>query len=201
MAYLSKAATSLLGACVLIVALSIPVLAAMHTPITRATSHASTQESGKIKEDAFLHILTIANRMVLARYPQAQFYEAEGTPRNGRGMTERGVIQWLFVFNDPSTTPNSTINLQFQDGHLGRIQHISSPFLEDQVIKLPLRTGLHEAVKLLRKYYDTPFTAVTVRFPLVLKETEPYYIFSLSDVHLNVFVGVYSHKISTEATS
>ncbi|GLV60159.1 hypothetical protein KDH_69810 [Dictyobacter sp. S3.2.2.5] len=199
MAYLSKVATSLLGACALLFMLSVPGFAATHTPTTMATYHTPKHASWKIKEGAFLCILTAANRIVLASYPQAQFYEAQGTPQNGRGIVAQDVNQWLFVFNNPATIPNSTIKLPFQDDHFGEIEYIQGPFVEDQVINLPLPTGLDEAITLLRQHYDTPFSTVTVRFPLAREKTEPYYIFGLPDVRLWVFVGIYSHNVTTAA--
>ncbi|GCE20983.1 hypothetical protein [Dictyobacter kobayashii] len=198
MAYLPKTFTSLLGACTLLIMLSVPGFAATRTPATQTTPHISTQGKWNINNDAFLRILATANRMVLASYPEAQFYEAEGTPQNNSGMTAQDVNQWLFIFNNPATTPNSTLELPYQNGQFGAIKSVAEPFLEDLVITLPPATGLNEAVKLLRQHYTAPFTAVTLRFPLGPTQTEPFYIFSLPDEHVWVFVGTNTHTISTE---
>jgi hypothetical protein len=44
--------------------------------------------------------------LVFAAYPTAQFYEADNFNASAPGS------QWRFVFNDPSTTPNSTIIIE-----------------------------------------------------------------------------------------
>ena len=72
-------------------------------------------------ESTFLDMLNEANAIVQKSYPGAEFYEADlnlqmaGSP-------------WQFVFNDPSTKPNSTVILK---NYMGKFQlppqHVDSP--------------------------------------------------------------------------
>ena len=142
----------------------------------------------------FLAMLNEANAIVQADYPGAQFYEADlniqmaGSP-------------WRFVFNDPSTKPNSTVILK---NYLGQFQlpptHIDQPWLEDRVIPLPINLDLATAEQLARNAgYSGNITQITLRWPLYPGVYEPSYIFTMPVEGGWVFVGVYDHKVSFES--
>lgn len=139
--------------------------------------------------DAFLEGLKEANRLVLASYPQARFYEASR-------QVELLGSPWQFVFNDPSTSPNSTIIIeQFEQG-FGKPRHIDSPWLGDRVIALPISLGLDEAYALCDKHGCTGTAGwATLRFILYPKITEPMYIVTMPAERRRCFVGVRTRTV------
>lgn len=147
-------------------------------------------------DSTFLDMLNEANAIVQQSYPGAEFYEADldlGMPGS----------PWQFVFNDPSTQPNSTVILK---NYMGQIelppQHVDSPWLEDRIIPLPIKLDLEQAEKLAQ---DAGWTGnivyINLRWPLYPGANEPYYIFGIPSQGVHVFVGVYSHEVTTSPLS
>lgn len=139
----------------------------------------------------FLDMLNQANQIVQKSYPGAQFYEASLN-------IEMAGSPWRFVFNDPSTSPNSTVILK---NYMGQFQlppqHVDQPWLEDRVIPLPINLDLATAEQLARQAgYSGNISAITLRWPLYPGEYEPYYIFAMPVEGGWVFVGVYDRKVS-----
>lgn len=139
----------------------------------------------------FLDMLNQANAIAQQYYPGSQFYEADlniqlaGSP-------------WRFVFNDPSTSPNSTVIVK---NYLGQFQlppqHVDQPWLEDRVIPLPISLDLAVAEQLARNAgYSGNITMITLRWPLYPGVNEPSYIFTMPAEGGWVFVGVYSRRVS-----
>lgn len=142
--------------------------------------------------DSFLEMLYEAQAIVVAKYPGATFYEASlniamtGSP-------------WQFVFNDPSTVPNSTVILS---NYMGNFQlppkHYDSPWGGDRTIKLPIPLGLEEAEELARAAgYTGAIVNITLRWPLVALSIEPLYAFAVPSQGVHVFVGVYTRRVTT----
>jgi hypothetical protein len=141
--------------------------------------------------DVFLEYLTEANKLVTARYPSAQFYEAD--------LSHAGLpgAQWRFVFNDPSTAPNSTVIIKRLEQGFGEPQHIDEPWLEDRVIQLPVKLGLEEARALCQtRGCGGQVTAITLRYPLYPGVKEPSYILTMSAAGRRCWVGVNSREVS-----
>lgn len=141
----------------------------------------------------FLAMLNEANAIVQGDYPGAQFYEAHLN-------IEMAGSPWRFVFNDPSTTPNSTVILK---NYLGQFQlppeHIDSFWVGDRVIPLPINFDLDTAIQLARNAgYTGNITQITLRWPLYPGVYQPSYIFTMPTAGGWVFVGVYDHKVSLE---
>jgi hypothetical protein len=154
----------------------------------------------------FLDILNEAYKKVLAAYPNAQFYEADGYPDSSGGTKSDDVQTWRFVYNIPPGSKecpdvpyNTTVMLRYDKGSWGKLDHICEPWLEDVVIPLPIKMDLIEAIILMSKAgYTDPFTSVTLRWPLYPGVNEPYYIFGMPSKGVWVFVGVYDKKVHTE---
>jgi hypothetical protein len=139
----------------------------------------------------FLAVLDEANRIVRQQYPQAQFYEASRT------LTVMG-NPWRFVFNDPSTSPNSTVIIKWFGNEFGKPEHVDQPWLEDRVIPLPIKLDLSEAIKLAENAgYSGTITNQTLRWPLYPGSDQPYYILAMPDHGAWVFVGVNDRKVTT----
>lgn len=156
----------------------------------------------------FLDILNEANKKVLAKYPNAQFYEADGYPE-GNGTNPDDVQTWRFVYNIPAGSKecpdvpyNTTVMLRYIKGTWGNLDHVCEPWLEDVVIPLPIKMDLKDAIILMQKAgYTAPFNSVTLRWPLYPGVKEPSYIFGIPSQKVWVFVGVYSKKVHTEPMS
>ena len=142
----------------------------------------------------FLKMLDTGHAIVLKEFPQAQLYEADWN----RGQPEL----WRFVYNDPATAPNSTIILNNVKGQFEPPRHIDSPWLEDRVIPFPVPMNLSVAEALAKKAgFDGDIAAITLRWPLYPESHEPCYILGIPSQHVHVFVGVYTHQVSTSPLS
>lgn len=139
--------------------------------------------------DAFLGYLAGADQLVTAKYPEAQFYEADKFNVNLPGSP------WRFVFNDPSTRPNSTVIIERFDQGFGEPRHIKEPWLGDRVIKLPISLGLAEAQALCQKIgCQGTVETIVLRYPLYPGVKEPFYIFTMPAQGRRCWVGVRSHE-------
>lgn len=141
---------------------------------------------------SFLDMLNEANAIVTADYPGATFYEANLN-------VEMAGSPWQFVFNDPNTVPNGTVML---NNYMGNFQlppkHYNAPWGGDRPIKLPIPMSLEEAEYLAKNAgYTGNIAVITLRWPLTAGSTEPLYIFGIPSQDVHVFVGVYSHKVTT----
>ncbi|HEV3321122.1 MAG TPA: hypothetical protein VG147_02905 [Solirubrobacteraceae bacterium] len=143
--------------------------------------------------DTLLEYLEEANKLVLAKYPKAQFYEADNLTGDALGS------QWQFVFNDPSTSPNSTVIIERLERGFGEPRHIPHPWLGDRVIKLPIHRGLGEA----RERCDNSkcggyASAIVLRHPLYPGVDEPYYIVTVASERRRCWVGVNTGQVKCE---
>ena len=143
-----------------------------------------------MSENSFRQDLMKATEIARQGFPEAQFYEADNNATRPN--------DWRYVYNDPATSPNSTVLVYQINGQFEAPRHIDEPFLEDRVIPLPIHLGLEQAELLARKAgYDEQITSTTLRWPLYPGVDEPSYIFAMPSIHSFVFVGVYTHKVST----
>lgn len=145
-------------------------------------------------------------KIVTSKYPNANFYEADGYPEGGSGTKPEDVQTWRFVYNIPpgskecpGVPTNTTVTLRYEKGTFAKPEHVCQPWLEDVIIPLPIKMDLAEAIVLMRKAgYTDPFSSVTLRWPLYPGVKEPYYIFGIPTKRIWVFVGVYDGKVTTE---
>jgi hypothetical protein len=140
----------------------------------------------------FLDMLNQANAIVQQSYPGAQFYEADLD-------IEMAGSPWRFMFNDPSTSPNSTVILK---NYLGQFQlppqHVDQPWVGDRVIRLPISLDLAKAEVLAQEKYSGNIAQISLRWALYPGVNEPHYIFTVPTQGGWVFVGVYSLKVTFE---
>lgn len=141
---------------------------------------------------SFLDMLNQANVIVTGDYPGATFLEASLN-------IEMAGSPWNFVFNDPGTVPNSTVILT---NYMGNFQlppkYYNAPWGGDRAIKLPIPMGLEEAEYLAKNAgYTGNIVNITLRWPLAAVSPEPTYIFGIPSQGVHVFVGIYSHKVTT----
>lgn len=141
----------------------------------------------------FLSMLNEANAIVQQQFPGAQFYEAD--------YSIQQPDTWRFVFNVP---PNASHNINTTaivlniGGQFSPVQHIDQPWLEDRVIPLPVLLSLNEAEALAQMAgFTGEIAAITLRWPLYPGVNEPEYIFAIPSQSIRVFVGVYSHKVTS----
>lgn len=142
--------------------------------------------------ESFLQMLDQANAIVTSDYPGATFYEASLN-------IEMAGSPWQFVFSDPNTVPNSTVILT---NYMGDFQlppkHFNAPWGGDRTIRLPIPMSLEEAEALARSAgYTGNIVNITLRWPLTASSLEPLYIFAVPSQNVHVFVGVYTHRVTT----
>jgi hypothetical protein len=141
-------------------------------------------------DDTFLEYLAEADRLVVEQYPDAQFYEADNLNAGRPGS------QWRFVFNDPSTSPNSTVIIERLERGFGEPREIPEPWVGDRVIKLPITLGLEDARALCeRGGCRGEVRAIVLRHPLYPGVNEPYYIFTMPGEHRRCWVGIVSGEV------
>lgn len=116
----------------------------------------------------------------MAQFKKAVLLEADGTPKNGKTTTAAGITKWRLVYQN-QTTPGSkyaTAIIRVQNGKLGNVVGVKSPFLEDRNIATVPKMTLTKAVAKLRAAgHRQAFVNVTLRWPLGPTKGEPLYIF------------------------
>lgn len=162
-------------------AVAIPAAAAepVRTPTARQQPARPVEKDVNFttgKDFSFNRLARSAERRVHRRFPKAVLLEAFGTSPTGRTGNFRKIKRWRFVFRvkDGSAVVHSTRWNRF-----GKVHHIPSPYLGNQDLRLPLRTELSTATRLLKRAGHRTFVNVTVRYPVAPDFTEPYYIFEL----------------------
>jgi hypothetical protein len=141
----------------------------------------------------FLGMLDEAAAIVRSDYPNAQLLEATIN-------LELAGSPWSFVFNDPNTTPNSTVFLKNFEGQFQTPPtHVDSPFGGDKVIALPIGLDLADAEALCQQQgCGGQISIITLRFPLAFGVTEPEYIFAMASEGRRCFVGVETRQVQCE---
>ena len=130
-------------------------------------------------------------------FPRIQLYEVDGAVPDGNGQSAGDVTGWRFVFWNAHET---TVILNCIDGSFTRPRFLPGPWLEDELIHLPLQRGLSEAIDLLHEAgYTDPFSDVTLRKPLYPGIDEALYIFTIPAKEVYVFIGVDTGTVSTES--
>jgi hypothetical protein len=133
-----------------------------------------------------------AGRIVRGRvqFLGASPLEADGFPSSGAATTAADVDRWRFVF-DNQRTPGSrfrTAIVRYGRGRFGPVKGRRPAFLEDNRLSPLPEMALAAAVARLREAgFESPFSSVTLRFPLGPPFSEPLYIFGLAD---GSFIGV-----------
>ncbi len=141
----------------------------------------------------FLDMLNEAASIVQSDYPNAGLLEATI-------QLELLGAPWTFVFNDPDTTPNSTVFIKNFEGQFQTPPtHVDSPWGGDIIIPLPISLDLQEAQSLCQQQGcmgDISF--ITLRHPLAPGVTEPEYIFTMMSEGQRCFVGVNTRTVQCE---
>lgn len=131
--------------------------------------------------------------MVNAKYPGAELIEADGFPPKGATANPKDVTYWTYIFRTPdggaATISTSTW------GHFNPIKYNPKAMLGNVAIPWPIKMDIVEADKLLKNAgYTGTYRAVNLGWPLYPGNTEPYYIFTMSNGD-TVFVGTNSKKV------
>jgi hypothetical protein len=134
-----------------------------------------------------------AGRIVRGRvqFLGASPLEAKGRPSSGTATTAAEVDRWRFVF-DNQRTPGSrfrTAIVRYGRGRFGPVKGRRPAFnLDDNSLSPLPEMMLDNAVAHLRTAgFQSPFSSVTLRFPLGPSSSEPLYIFGFAD---GSFIGV-----------
>jgi len=116
--------------------------------------------------------------------------EANGRPSSGTATTAAEVDRWRFVF-DNQRTPGSrfrTAIVRYGRGRFGPVKGRRPAFLEDNRLSpLPEMMLVNAIARLREAGFQSPFSSVTLRFPLAPSSSEPLYIFGFAD---GSFIGV-----------
>jgi len=145
----------------------------------------------------FLDLLNEAVGIILQRYPGAELLEVDSATYPEGLENPDDIKNWRFVFM--SDNFEDTIFLKWEDGDFSEPVVVPQPWLQDQVIPLPIEYDLAEAVEGLKTAsLFAPFVCVTLRKPLYPGVTEASYIFGCLSVQKHYFVGVDSHEITWE---
>ena len=142
----------------------------------------------------FVGCVNIAVRIVTEKYPDAKLYEADGTSSSGLTTDPLKIDELRVVFQN---TNNSTVIIKSTRwGEFGEPELIPHPWLEDIVIKWPVKMDLTEANELKEAAgYKSPYGAVTLRNPLGPKISNPYYIFGSNPNEPYIFVDTITKKV------
>jgi len=140
-------------------------------------------------------LMTIADKLVHQQYPSAVQIEDHGIPVNGSAINATDPMRWQYIFNDPATTPNSTVIITSDErNEFAKPQHVDSPWLGDIDKNLPRNMSLAQSLTLLRHAgYSLPFSYVSLRQPLYPGVVEAEYIFTLGSAY--VAVGTQSGQV------
>lgn len=153
----------------------------------------------------FNEALLKINHEVLSKYPDAQFYEAQGylVPVDGIGRGVDGTIdtaKFKVVYNYLDKGNQKTIFGTLNDDLTVNVKVINDIWLEDIVMTPYIAMSCEDAIDYIcNKYGDNVITAgpVTLRHQLYPGEAEPRYFFgSIYDLHT---INVYTGKIDVPA--
>jgi hypothetical protein len=143
--------------------------------------------------DAFLTIVSEANRLIRKVNENAGLLEARGTPDGDSGKSADDVKTWDFIFGG---NKDLKYTISYTDGKFGAVQQVAKPMWGDKVISLPLKMGLTEALALLiEASYTDPFSNVVLRWTLHYSKDEPQYIFTIISKSQTVSVGVNTGQV------
>jgi hypothetical protein len=138
----------------------------------------------------FLDMLNEADSIVRADYPEAGFYEAS---------IDLGLVgsPWQFVFSAP---PTGTVFLKNFEGQFQTPpEHVDKPWGGDFVIPLPIDLDLGDAQALCdQQGCGGDVQYITLRWPLVPGDHEPYYIFGIPSQDRRCFVGVRTRQVTCD---
>lgn len=149
-------------------------------------------------ESSFSQLLEQSKEQVARQYPRVQLYEADGRPENGQGHNASDVQQWRFIYNNPSTHPNSTVMQNYKHGVFSTPVLINEPWLEDRIIPFPVKMDLSQAVDILHtNHYTDIFSNITLRYQLYPLVNQPHYIFTFPQLMEWVFVGIDDGRVTS----
>jgi hypothetical protein len=139
--------------------------------------------------------VNIAVRIVKEQYPKAALYEADGTASKGPTTDPAKIDKLRVVFRNENNT--TVIITETGYGEFGKPQLIPHPWLEDIIIKWPIKMDLPDANKLKEEAgYTNPYANVTLRNPLGPTKSNPYFIFGVSHNQPYIFVDTVTGKVT-----
>jgi hypothetical protein len=150
----------------------------------------------------FNEALLELNLAVLKKYPEAQFFEAQGylVPTDSTDSNVDGTIDkqhFKVVYRKPI---NETIIATFGENDKANIQIIKEPWLEDIVTTPYVPLSIEQAIEILVEKYGKDAVSegpVTLRHQLFPGEAEPrYFIGTIRALHT---VNVYTCKVDVPA--
>lgn len=150
----------------------------------------------------FNEALLKINHAVLKKYPDAQFYEAQGflLPKNGKNVD--GTIdtaQFLVAYNYVDASRQKTIIGTFNDDLTVNVRLVNDIWCEDVVMTPYVPMEAEDAIDRIENELDEELEAgpITLRHQLYPGEVEPrYFIGSLYNLHS---IKVYSGEIDADA--
>jgi len=127
-----------------------------------------------------------AGRIVRGRvqFTRARPLEADGWASSGSATTAAEIDRWRFVFDNQGTSGSRFASAVIKYGKSGfeTVTGVRPAFLEDNRLRPLPRMTLEDAVARLRDAgFQSPFSAVTLRFPLGPSSSEPLFIFGFAD--------------------
>jgi len=141
----------------------------------------------------FTDLINEACRIVEEKYPDPKLYEVH-TPIMDPIMGPDDIRNLCFIFRLPNY---QTGEINWHDGAMGPLEIIQDPWVEDQIIPLPVNLELNEAVELMREAgIGVPFVSLTLRKPLYPGVKESSYVFGCPQIHSFVFVGTDSEEVT-----
>jgi hypothetical protein len=149
--------------------------------------------------DPQLLLLSQAEELVEATFPQAVLVEARGTPAGAVAAAASEVVAWQFLFmEDPLAPGASTVVLEYADGEFGEPELLVQGLVGTMYERLPRTMTLATAVQFMRDAgYTGSFSQVVLRKPLTFPvPDEAYYAFTLA--HRVVLVGMATGEVSEE---
>jgi hypothetical protein len=138
--------------------------------------------------------VNIAVRIVKEQYPNAVLYEADGIASGGLTTDPAKIDQLRVVFGNENNT--TVIITETGYGEFGQPELIPHFWVGDRVIQWPIKMDLPEANKLKEEAgYTNPYANVTLRNPLGPTDSNPYFIFGVSQSEPYIFVDTVTGKV------
>jgi hypothetical protein len=118
------------------------------------------------------------------QFTRARPLEADGWASSGSATTAAEIDRWRFVFDNQETSGSrfASAVIKYGTSGFGTVTGVRPAFLEDNRLRPLPRMTLEDAVARLRDAgFQSPFSSVTLRFPLGPSSSEPLFIFGFAD--------------------
>lgn len=140
--------------------------------------------------------VSLAVRIVTEQYPDARLFEATGNASGGLTTDPFEIDRLQVVFSNRDNT--TVIINETRRGEFGKPHLIDQPWPEDVAIQWPIKMRLEQANTLKEQTgYKQPYSTVTLRNPLGLRLSNPYFIFGGNPDVPYILVDTVTGKIHT----